>query len=63
MFLCFDFEEQKTCRTLTFKSDLIPNDGKDFDFDKDFEINLLSDSTYQHSFTTIANYKGEKNCL
>ena len=61
MFFCFDIEEQNTCRTLTFKLDVIPNDGKDFDFDKDFEINSLPDSTYQHSLTTIANYKGKKN--
>ena len=57
IFLCFDREQQNTCRGLTVKKDLLS--VTDFEFDEEFEVRLLPETTYQHSSSTIANYKGK----
>ena len=58
IFLCFDIEKKNICRTLTAKTEGSLIDAKDLNFDY-FEVGSIPNSTYPHSFTTIANYKGE----
>ena len=57
MLLCFDSEEPNTCRALRLKNDEY-NDLQASNFHKVFEIISLANTTYQHTSTTIANYKG-----
>ena len=58
--LCFDWNEEKKCRSLTRRNDGALSDVKDFAFDSEFQIDkiVIPDSTHNHERTTIANYQG-----
>ena len=51
-------EEQNTCRAFTPKKESMTNDMNALNFNEAFEVSELPGSNYQHSSTTIANYKG-----
>ena len=53
MFLCFDSEERNTCRALSLKNDELYTDLRASDFFEVFEANVLPNSIYPHSQTTI----------
>ena len=61
IFLCFDFEEQNTCRALIPKNEKLSINVHNIEFSQEFEVNYLPNTTYNHSSTTIANYKGLLN--
>ena len=58
--LCFDFYEQRKCRSLTRRKDGALSDIKDFFFDYEFQMDqiIIPDSTHNHYRATIANYQG-----
>ena len=58
--LCFDFDEERKCRSLTRKNDGALSDINDFAFDSEFQIDTFAilDSTHDHKDATIANYQG-----
>ena len=58
--LCFDWNKERKCRSLTRRNDGALTDINDFDFDSEFQIDkiVIPDSTHNHERTTIANYQG-----
>ena len=58
--LCFDWYEERKCRSLTKRNDGALDDISDFVFDSEFEIDRIAipDSTHQHYWATMANYQG-----
>ena len=58
--LCFSRNEERKCQSLTRRNDGALTDIEDFAFDSEFTNDTLAvpDSTYDHSFATIANYQG-----
>ena len=57
--LCFDWDEERKCRSLTRRKDGALSDIKDFAFDSEFQIDKIGipDSTHDHYRATIANYQ------
>ena len=58
--LCFNWNEERKCRSMTRRNDGALTDIKDFAFDSEFQIDkiVIPDSTHNHYGGTIANYRG-----
>ena len=59
IFLCFDSSERRKCRILIRKNDGLVGGINDFIFEEEFEIDSIPDTTYDHRYTSIANYQGK----
>ena len=59
IFLCFDYYAQRKCRILKRKNNGLLGDINDFIFEEEFEIDSIPDTTYNHRYTSIANYQGK----
>ena len=58
--LCFDWNEERKCRSLTRRNDGALGDVNDFSFDSEFEMDklVIPDSKHDHYLATLANYQG-----
>ena len=58
IFLCFDWNETRKCRSLTRRKDGALSDIEDFAFDSEFQIDQIAipDTSHDHLYATIANY-------
>ena len=58
--LCFDWNEERKCRSLTRRNDGALGDVNNFSFDSEFDFDklVIPDSTHYHYGATLANYQG-----
>ena len=58
--LCFDYYEERKCRSLTRRNDGALGDVNDFSFDSEFEMDklIIPDSKHDHYLATLAIYQG-----
>ena len=58
--LCFDWENEKRCRSLIRKNDDGLRNINAFSLEDEFKLDTIDilDSNYHHNFTKMANYQG-----